>query len=98
MRVVDYLLTRNDVDPERIAATGQSGEGLQVTSHRLMHASVLKNVVVMARYEMETVRDLDHDFYSKHMEKFILYYSANDQWAPKDHYDYMIQHFPKGKS
>lgn len=77
-------------------ATGQSGEGLQVTSHQLLHASVLKNVITMARFEMETVKDLDHDFYSTHLDKFILYYSSNDQWAPKDHYDYMKQHFPKG--
>ena len=77
-------------------ATGQSGDGLQVTAHQLMHASVLKNVITMARFEMETVKDLDHDFYAKHLDKFILYYSANDKWAPEDHYDYMKKHFPKG--
>ncbi|GAA5806883.1 hypothetical protein MFLAVUS_000231 [Mucor flavus] len=78
------------------AATGQSGEGLQVTAHQLLHSSVLKNVITLARFEMETVKDLDHEFYSKHLDKFILYYSSNDQWAPKDHYDYMKKHFPKG--
>lgn len=77
-------------------ATGQSGDGLQVTAHQLMHSSVLKNVVTMARYEMELVQGLDHDFYDAHIDKFILYYSENDKWAPKDHYDYMMHHFPKG--
>lgn len=79
------------------AATGQSGEGLNVTAHQLMHSSVLKNVITMARFEMEAVKELDHDFYTKHLDKFIMYYSANDKWAPKDHYDYMTEHFPKGK-
>lgn len=51
----------------------------------------------MARFEMEAVKELDHDFYTKHLDKFIMYYSANDKWAPKDHYDYMTEHFPKGK-
>ncbi|KAI8079511.1 uncharacterized protein B0P05DRAFT_469724 [Gilbertella persicaria] len=77
--------------------TGQSGEGLQVTAHQLLHSNVLKNVITMARFEMDTVKALDHDFYTEHLDKFIMYYSANDQWAPKDHYDYMLKHFPKGK-
>ncbi|KAI7889701.1 uncharacterized protein EV154DRAFT_513811 [Mucor mucedo] len=77
-------------------ATGQSGDGLQVTAHQLMHSSVLKNVITMARCEMESIKDLDHDFYVDHLDKFVLYYSANDKWAPKDHHDYMIKHFPTG--
>ncbi|KAI9485218.1 MAG: hypothetical protein EXX96DRAFT_544299 [Benjaminiella poitrasii] len=76
--------------------TGQEGDGLQVTAHQLLRSSVLKNTVTMARFEMETVKALDHDFYTKHLDKFIMYYSANDKWAPRDHYDYMMEHFPKG--
>ncbi|KAI7899391.1 uncharacterized protein BX663DRAFT_489278 [Cokeromyces recurvatus] len=76
--------------------TGQEGDGLQVTAHQLLYSSVLKNAVTMARFEMETVKALDHDFYTKHLDKFIMYYSANDKWAPKDHYDYMMEHFPDG--
>ncbi|KAG1169127.1 hypothetical protein G6F71_008639 [Rhizopus microsporus] len=76
--------------------TRQSGNGLNVTAHQLLHSSVLMNTITMARYEMETVKDLDHDFYQQHLEKFVIYYSENDKWAPKEHYDYMIKHFPKG--
>lgn len=50
----------------------------------------------MARFEMESVKELDHEFYTKHLDKFILYYSENDKWAPRDHYDYMFENFPKG--
>lgn len=78
-------------------ATGQTGEGLQVTAHQLLHSSVLKNVITMAKCEMDTVKDLDHEFFAKNIDKFILYYSAVDKWAPKDHYDYMVENFPKGK-
>lgn len=46
---------------------------------------------------MDTVKDLDHEFFAKNIDKFILYYSAVDKWAPKDHYDYMVENFPKGK-
>lgn len=76
--------------------TRQSGNGLNVTAHQLLHSSVLMNTITMARYEMETVKDLDHDFYQQHLEKFVIYYSENDKWAPKEHYDYMIKYFPKG--
>jgi hypothetical protein len=75
--------------------TGQSGQGLQVTAHQLLHGSVLKNVITMAHQEMETVKQLDHDFYENHLEKLIVYYSSNDKWAPKEHYDYMKKHFPE---
>ncbi|KAI8379012.1 hypothetical protein BD560DRAFT_389287 [Blakeslea trispora] len=77
--------------------TGQSDEGLQVTSHQLLHPTVLQNVLNMAKDEMEAVRGLDHDFYLEHLDKFIMYYSENDQWAPKDHHEYMTKHFPEGK-
>ncbi|KAI8988846.1 hypothetical protein BDB01DRAFT_783347 [Pilobolus umbonatus] len=76
--------------------TGQSYPGLEVTSHQLMHSSVLKNVVTMARDEMNTVKALDHEFYQQHISKYIIYYSENDQWAPRDHYEYMVTHFPTG--
>jgi hypothetical protein len=75
--------------------TGQSGQGLQVTAHQLLHGSVLKNVITMAHQEMETVKQLDHDFYGNHLEKLIVYYSSNDKWAPKEHHDYMKKHFPE---
>ncbi|KAI8347209.1 hypothetical protein EDC96DRAFT_521223 [Choanephora cucurbitarum] len=78
--------------------TGQSGEGLQVTAHQLLHPTVLQNVLHMGKDEMETVKALDHDFYLDHLDKFIIYYSENDQWAPKDHHEYMTKHFPKGNS
>lgn len=48
----------------------------------------------MAQHEMETVKELDHDFYNAHANKFILYYSKNDEWAPLDHYNYMRTKFP----
>jgi predicted alpha/beta hydrolase family esterase len=77
--------------------TGQKGNGLKVTAHGLMHASVVKNVLHMARQEMELIKELDDDFYATHVEKFIMYYSRNDQWAPLDHYEFMTEKFPNGK-
>lgn len=62
-----------------------------------MHASVVKNVLHMARQEMELIKELDDDFYATHVEKFIMYYSRNDQWAPLDHYEFMTEKFPNGK-
>ena len=75
--------------------TGQKGPCAQVTAHRLLHGSVVKNCLYMAQCEMEQVRELDHDFYNAHAQKFIIYYSRNDKWAPLDHYEYMKQNFPK---
>ncbi|SAL99308.1 hypothetical protein [Absidia glauca] len=77
--------------------TGQKGNGLKVTAHGLMHASVVKNVVHMARQEMELIKELDDDFYATHVDKFIMYYSRNDQWAPLDHYEFMTEKFPNAQ-
>ncbi|ORX55105.1 alpha/beta-hydrolase [Hesseltinella vesiculosa] len=77
--------------------TGQKNASLQVTAHGLLHRSVVQNALHLAKQEMETIKALDHDFYSVHSDKFILYYSRNDQWAPPDHFDYMAEHFPNAK-
>lgn len=74
--------------------TGQKEPCVRVTAHQLLDGSVIRNVIYMAKQEMESVRDLDHDFYTTHVNKFIIYYSRNDQWAPLDHYDYMKEKFP----
>ncbi|KAI8140156.1 hypothetical protein BJV82DRAFT_562960 [Fennellomyces sp. T-0311] len=75
--------------------TGQRGPCAHVTALRLLHGSVVKNCLHMAKHEMETVRELDDDFYNAHADKFIIYYSRNDKWAPPDHYDYMKKVFPE---
>ncbi|KAI8074911.1 hypothetical protein BC940DRAFT_230494 [Gongronella butleri] len=77
--------------------TGQRNGALQVTAHGLLHGSVVQNALHLAKEEMESIGALDHDFYQVHIDKFILYYSRNDQWAPKDHHDYMAEAFPNGK-
>lgn len=75
--------------------TGQRGPCAHVTALRLLHGSVVKNCLYMAKHEMETVKELDDDFYHAHADKFIIYYSRNDKWAPPDHYDYMKKIFPE---
>ncbi|KAG2215264.1 hypothetical protein INT45_003614 [Circinella minor] len=75
--------------------TGQKDPCAQVTAHRLLQGSVVKNCLYMAQCEMEQVGELDLDFYNAHAQKFIIYYSRNDKWAPLDHYQYMKQNFPK---
>ncbi|CAO3651359.1 unnamed protein product [Cunninghamella echinulata] len=74
--------------------TGQQGHCLKVTSHDLLNRSVINNVLFMARQEMEQIKELDHDFYQTHVDKFIMYYSRVDEWAPLDHYEYMTEKFP----
>ncbi|KAI9496891.1 hypothetical protein BDB00DRAFT_807703 [Zychaea mexicana] len=75
--------------------TGQQGPCAQVTAHRLLKGSVVKNCLYMAQQEMQHVGELDLDFYNAHADKFVIYYSRNDKWAPLDHYEYMKQRFPE---
>ncbi|KAF7725788.1 hypothetical protein EC973_009405 [Apophysomyces ossiformis] len=74
--------------------TGQSGDSLNITAHELLHGIVIKNVLHMAAYEMEMIKELDYDFYNAHVNKFIIYYSKNDGWAPLDHYNHIKEKFP----
>ncbi|KAI8343733.1 hypothetical protein BC941DRAFT_343483 [Chlamydoabsidia padenii] len=76
--------------------TGQKDDIVKVTAHGLLHPSVIENVIHLAREEMEMIKALDDDFYAVHVDKFIMYYSRNDKWAPLDHHDYMADNFPNG--
>ncbi|CAO3652185.1 unnamed protein product [Cunninghamella blakesleeana] len=75
--------------------TGQKGHCLKITSHDLLNKSVIDNVLFMAQQEMEQIKELDHDFYQTHVDRFIMYYSKVDEWAPLDHYEFMSEKFPK---
>ncbi|CAO3585337.1 unnamed protein product [Absidia cylindrospora] len=77
--------------------TGQKGSSLDVTANGLLHGSIVKNVVHMARQEMEMIKELDDDFYATHVNKFIMYFSRNDAWAPLDHYEFMSKKFPNAQ-
>ncbi|KAI8366822.1 uncharacterized protein BYT42DRAFT_587990 [Radiomyces spectabilis] len=74
--------------------TGQEGHCLKVTAHQLLHQSVVKNAFAMANNEMASIKELDHDFYTTHVDKMIVYFSKVDKWAPLDHYEYMKEKFP----
>jgi hypothetical protein len=50
----------------------------------------------MAGQEMASIKELDYDFYQAHVQKFIIYFSPQDSWAPKHHYDDMKRRFPNG--
>lgn len=51
----------------------------------------------MAGQEMASIKELDYDFYHTHVKKFIIYFSPEDNWAPKQHYEDMKSRFPNGK-
>ncbi|CAG8562277.1 16601_t:CDS:2, partial [Acaulospora colombiana] len=70
---------------------------LSVTTEKLLHGPIVKNALYMANTEMETVKELDEDFYRQHLEKFIFYFTVGDNWAPLNHYDDMLRRFPEGK-
>lgn len=74
--------------------TGQQGHSVKVTA-TLLNGPYVRSVLRMAQQEMENVQQLDHDFYTTHLDKFIIYYSENDQWAPIEHYKYMKQSYPE---
>ena len=70
---------------------------VNVTFSSLLHGHVVENVLYMSRDEMETVCELDEEFYHEHLDKFIFYFSECDKWAPLQHYEDMRKRFPKGK-
>ncbi|ORY95012.1 hypothetical protein BCR43DRAFT_565208 [Syncephalastrum racemosum] len=73
--------------------TGQSPFAAGVTANAFLQGQTIRNVINMAQHEMESVRELDFDFYHAHVDKFVLYYSRSDQWT-QDHYEFMKKKFP----
>lgn len=79
------------------AITRQPDPSLSVTADQLLNRTVVNNALYMAGQEMATIQALDYDFYNAHVDKFIIYFSPGDNWAPKNHYDDMKNRFPHGK-
>ncbi|KAI9313774.1 hypothetical protein BX666DRAFT_1863936 [Dichotomocladium elegans] len=73
--------------------TGQQGHAVKVTMS-LLRGSFVRTMIDLAREEMAHVKELDHDFYKAHLDKFIIYYSETDSWAPVEQYHYMKQSYP----
>lgn len=76
--------------------TKQPDPSLSVTSDQLLQRNVVNNALYMAGQEMASIKELDDDFYHAHVEKFIIYFSPQDSWAPKHHFDDMKSRFPNG--
>ncbi|CDH56476.1 hypothetical protein RO3G_13677 [Lichtheimia corymbifera JMRC:FSU:9682] len=78
------------------AVTKHKGHILKVTAS-LCNRSTIRTVIRMAHQEMRLVKQLDHHFYSAHMDKFVLYYSPTDGWAPLEHYRTLKAAYPNHK-
>ncbi|KAJ2960154.1 hypothetical protein NQZ79_g4536 [Umbelopsis isabellina] len=78
------------------AITKQPDPSLSVTADQLLNRTVVNNALYMAGQEMATIQALDYDFYNAHVDKFIIYFSPGDNWAPKHHYEDMKNSFPHG--
>ncbi|POG64465.1 hypothetical protein GLOIN_2v1463016 [Rhizophagus irregularis DAOM 181602=DAOM 197198] len=77
--------------------TRQKESMLNITLSALLHGHVVENTLYMASSEMETVCELDEEFYRENLGKFIFYFSEGDKWAPLEHYEDMKKRFPEGK-
>ncbi|OMH86014.1 UPF0554 protein C2orf43-like protein [Zancudomyces culisetae] len=47
----------------------------------------VKNCASMAIEEMNVIKDLDTETYTKHKDKFIMYFGTSDSWVPLEHYE-----------
>ncbi|CAG8684271.1 38564_t:CDS:2 [Gigaspora margarita] len=77
--------------------TAQSDPYLSITTDQLLHGHIVKNALYMANTEMETITELEEEFYKTNLDKFVFYFSDGDGWAPFSHYEDMIKRFPEGK-
>ncbi|CAG8508393.1 7735_t:CDS:2 [Racocetra fulgida] len=77
--------------------TAQSDPYLSVTTDKLLHGHIVKNALYMASSEMESITELEEEFYRSNLNKFVFYFSNGDRWAPLSHYEDMVQRFPEGK-
>ncbi|KAF9113421.1 hypothetical protein BGX27_001596 [Mortierella sp. AM989] len=78
--------------------TGQDKDMAEVTSHKLLYSSVVKNCLFLAGQEMETIKAMDREMLEQHASKFVFYYGKTDEWSPIENYYEMRDEFPKIKS
>ncbi|CAG8515486.1 976_t:CDS:2 [Cetraspora pellucida] len=77
--------------------TAQSDPYLSITTDKLLHGHIVKNALYMASSEMESITELEEEFYRNNLNKFVFYFSGGDRWAPLSHYEDMVQRYPEGK-
>uniref|UniRef100_A0A6V7HVG0 Lipid droplet-associated serine hydrolase n=1 Tax=Bracon brevicornis TaxID=1563983 RepID=A0A6V7HVG0_9HYME len=53
---------------------------------QLVDPLVLRRVFLLAKDELEHVRELNHEIFSKYSDKFYVYYGSTDRWTPKHFY------------
>ncbi|ORX57291.1 hypothetical protein BCR36DRAFT_367357 [Piromyces finnis] len=60
-------------------------------------SEALNNVIYLTKYEREDIKSIeDHvDFINEHMNEFFFFYSINDGWATKDHYEILKEKLPE---
>jgi len=74
---------------------GQNDSESEVTAE-LLSSQALSNVIHLTQYEREDIKSIeDHfDFINSHMNELLFFYSTNDGWAPKEHYELLKEKLP----
>ncbi|KAL0131786.1 hypothetical protein PUN28_002971 [Cardiocondyla obscurior] len=60
----------------------------------MLNARVLRRVINLAKEEMISVREADHEIISQHANKLWLYYGATDGWVPVKYYKNIMSKHP----
>ncbi|KAF8977032.1 hypothetical protein BGZ46_007706 [Entomortierella lignicola] len=76
----------------------QEKDMAEVTAHKLLYSSVVKNCLFLASQEMEMIKIMDRELIEEHASKFVFYYGKTDEWSPIENYYEMRDEFPKIKS
>ncbi|KAG4104525.1 hypothetical protein H8356DRAFT_1639741 [Neocallimastix lanati (nom. inval.)] len=76
---------------------GQSEDESEVTAKELLNSQALSNIIYLTQYEREEIKSIDEhlDFIREHMNELFFYYSTNDGWATKEHYELLKKRLPE---
>jgi len=74
----------------------QSEDESEVTAE-LLSSQALSNVIHLTQYEREDIKSIDDhmEFIRNHMNELFFFYSINDGWATKEHYDILKEKLPE---
>jgi predicted alpha/beta hydrolase family esterase len=73
----------------------QSAHAMEVSMKYLLNRKTLNSVLYLAGCEFEQIQELDHDVIDEHQDRWVMYFSQRDGWAPMDHYHLIKDNFPR---